>query len=153
MDGVTVEVRSRVFGGRSGDPDLGPVYLRLLEEKLTVAELIRRTVEEQLRDLVARRKLRAEQTRRALDRQYHSGEEIIAQAEHGTVKNPSQRATDPMEKRSAVEVCKALRAFDSRSYYVTVDGRQVERLDDVIELRPDSKVTFIRLMPLVGGAA
>ncbi len=93
-----------------------------------------------------------EQTRRALDRQYHSGEENIAQAEQGMVKNPSRRATDPMEKRSAAEVRKALSAFDSRYYYVTVDGRQVVRLDDVIELRPDSKVTFIRLMPLVGGA-
>ena len=152
MGGLTVEVRSRVVGGRGGDPEIEPVYIRLLEEKLTVAELIRRTVEEQVRDLVARRKLDAEQTRRALDRQYHSGEEIIAKAEQGTVKNPSRRATDPMKKRSAAEVRKALSAFDSRSYYVTVDGRQVERLDDVIELRPDSKVTFIRLMPLVGGA-
>jgi lambda repressor-like predicted transcriptional regulator len=152
MEGLTVEVRSRVVGGRGGDPEIEPVYIRLLEEKLTVAELIRRTVEEQVRDLVARRKLDAEQTRRALDRQYHSGEEIIAKAEHSTVKNPSRRATDPVKKRSAAEVRKALSAFDSRSYYVTVDGRQVERLDDVIELRPDSKVTFIRLMPLVGGA-
>ena len=152
MGGLTVEVRSRVVGGRGGDPEIEPVYIRLLEEKLTVAELIRRTVEEQVRDLVARRKLDAEQTRRALDRQYHSGEEIIAKAEHSTAKNPSRRATDPVEKRSAAEVRKALSAFDSRSYYVTVDGRQVERLDDVIELRPDSKVTFIRLMPLVGGA-
>jgi hypothetical protein len=34
---------------------------------------------------------------------------------------------------------------------VLVDDRQVQSLDDQIDLRHDSTVTFLRLMPLVGG--
>jgi hypothetical protein len=32
-----------------------------------------------------------------------------------------------------------------------VDNRQVEFLDEQVDLRHDSTVTFLRLMPLVGG--
>ncbi len=151
MEGLAVEVRSRVVGGCAGEPELNPVYLRLIEERLTVAELIRRTVEEQVRELAVRRKLDAEQARRALDRQYFTDKEIVARSERGGVNDPSQRTSSLAEIRPQEEVRKALRAFEAGSYFVTVDGRQVERLDEVIELRPDSKVTFIRLMPLVGG--
>jgi hypothetical protein len=32
-----------------------------------------------------------------------------------------------------------------------VDDRQVEELEEVIEIRPDTTVTFLKLVPLVGG--
>ncbi|HEX2516468.1 MAG TPA: hypothetical protein VH257_17305, partial [Chloroflexota bacterium] len=52
---LEVEVRSRVAGSAAGRSPLDPVFLRLLDEELTLAELIRRTVEEQVRELVVRR--------------------------------------------------------------------------------------------------
>ena len=49
MAELTVEVRSRVVGENPEAPDLAPLSLRLLDERLSVVELIRRTFEEQVR--------------------------------------------------------------------------------------------------------
>jgi len=151
MATLTIEVQSRVVGRDSDEPTLVPVVLELLEERITVAELIRRTVEEQVRELVVRRKLDAQQARRALDRQYLTDEEIMAQAEQGAVRYPSRRAAHVPEIDPETEVQKALRAFEAGSYLILIDGRQVERLDEELTFAPGVKVMFLRLMPLAGG--
>ncbi|MCC6791747.1 MAG: hypothetical protein IT336_08685 [Thermomicrobiales bacterium] len=46
---------------------------------------------------------------------------------------------------------KAVNAFMSRALVVVVDGKQVETLDEEITVKLDSSVTFLRLIPLVGG--
>jgi hypothetical protein len=46
---------------------------------------------------------------------------------------------------------KALRAFESNGFLVLVDGRQVGLLDEEIPLRPETSITFLKLVPLVGG--
>lgn len=147
----TIEVRSRVVGSSPQDPALAPVVLELLEERMTVAELIRRTVEEQVRELLARRRIDAQQVRRALDRQYLTPEEIARQAQEGAVRLPSARAVRVPEIDPAAEAQKALRAFEAGAYLVLVDGRQVERLDETVTFAPGTRVTFLRLMPLAGG--
>lgn len=45
----------------------------------------------------------------------------------------------------------ALEAFGKNGFFVLVDGRQVEELEEVIPLREDSEVRFLKLVPLVGG--
>ena len=151
MAELTIEVRSRVVGESADQPDLAPVVLRLLDERLTVAELIRRAVEEQVRELTARRRLDAELARRALNRQYLSPEEIAVQAERGAVRFPAGRPARPEPLDPAAESARALRAFEAGAYTVLVDGRRVDRLDEVVPFSPGTKVTFLRLMPLVGG--
>lgn len=56
------------------------------------------------------------------------------------------RRIDP-EEQSA----KALEAFHRNGFILLVDDRQVEDLDQTIEARPDTTVTFLKLVPLVGG--
>ncbi len=46
---------------------------------------------------------------------------------------------------------KAIEAFEGNGFIVLVDDRQVERLDDEIALHPETSVTFLKLVPLVGG--
>ena len=46
---------------------------------------------------------------------------------------------------------KAIEAFEGNGFLVLVDDRQVERLDDEIALHPETSVTFLKLVPLVGG--
>jgi hypothetical protein len=46
---------------------------------------------------------------------------------------------------------KALEAFRKNGFFVIVDGHQVEDLDEVIPLRENSEVHFLKLVPLVGG--
>src|SRR6266516_1799388 len=44
----------------------------------------------------------------------------------------------------------ALKAFRGNGVIILVDGRQLEDLDEEIELRPATRVAFLRLVPLVG---
>ena len=46
---------------------------------------------------------------------------------------------------------KAIEAFEGNGFIVLVDNYQVQELDDEIALHPDTTVTFLKLVPLVGG--
>ena len=48
-------------------------------------------------------------------------------------------------------VALALRGFGRNAFLVIVDDRQVTDLDAEIRLTPDTDITFVRLVPLVGG--
>ena len=45
----------------------------------------------------------------------------------------------------------AVQAFQQNGFLVLVDDRQVTELDDVIEILPETSVTFLKLVPLIGG--
>jgi hypothetical protein len=52
----------------------------------------------------------------------------------------------------AEEQCeKALEAFCRNGFILLVNDRQVEELDETIEVGPETSVTFLKLVPLVGG--
>ena len=46
---------------------------------------------------------------------------------------------------------KACDAFGRNGFFILVDDRQVETLEEPIEIGRDTQVNFVRLMPLVGG--
>lgn len=46
---------------------------------------------------------------------------------------------------------KAVSAFDRNGFIVLVDDIQAESLDQIIEIEPHTNVTFLKLVPLVGG--
>src|SRR5262249_23531021 len=46
---------------------------------------------------------------------------------------------------------KALEAFQANGVLILVDDRQVESLDEGVELKAGTQVTFLRLVALVGG--
>lgn len=48
-------------------------------------------------------------------------------------------------------IAQALQSFSRRGFVVIIGGKQIEALDDVILLSPQTQVTFIKLMPLKGG--
>lgn len=45
----------------------------------------------------------------------------------------------------------ALAAFESNGFFMLVDDQQVESLDDVVFITPATTVSFVKLLPLVGG--
>lgn len=145
-----VAVRSRIIGSTQPDTTLPNIVFDLLHEQLTVAELISRTVEEQIRDLLITRGIDKESTRQMLDRQYLSSEDIQRQASQGKISVPS-KAVEMPEIDTQVEISRALDAFKRKTYIIVVDGRQVESLEDVLTLSATSKINFMRLTPLVGG--
>lgn len=62
------------------------------------------------------------------------------------LKLPHSRTIDP-----EAQAKKALEAFNSNGFILLVGDRQVESLDETIVLQPDLEVTFLKLVPLVGG--
>jgi len=59
------------------------------------------------------------------------------------------RARRPLSWEAQVE--RACSSFERNGFLLIVDGRQAVDLDERIELRADSQVEFIKLVPLVGG--
>jgi hypothetical protein len=146
-----IQVNSRIIGRLSFT--LEPVILPITQERLTVAELITRTVQEQVKALNDSR-LSPAQIQQTLARQYLTPEEIDAQvSQNGAIRYPT--AKKPPAKQPAVnpqpEIAKALNGFAAKNYQIIVGGQTMERLDQEITLRPTTKVTFLRLTPLVGG--
>jgi hypothetical protein len=46
---------------------------------------------------------------------------------------------------------RAIESFYRNGFLVLIDDRQVEELEDEIEVGPETTVTFLKLVPLVGG--
>lgn len=46
---------------------------------------------------------------------------------------------------------KAIAAFEHNGFIVLVDDYQIEGLDEIIEIEKHTSVTFLKLVPLVGG--
>jgi hypothetical protein len=56
------------------------------------------------------------------------------------------RLVDP-----ATQYKKAIEAFEGNGFIVLVDDHQIDSLDTEISLHPETSVTFLKLVPLVGG--
>ncbi|WP_181445347.1 hypothetical protein [Micromonospora endophytica] len=112
--------------------------LRIFEERLTLRELIRRRIHQEVAEYnaaapVPRRLLvQPTPTERALNG------DPGAERPH--------RRIDPQR-----QVALAEEAFRRNGFVVLVGDRQVEELDDEVDLRRDTEVTFLKLVPLVGG--
>lgn len=147
---VKVEVRSRIVGAQS-DHIPPNIVLELLNETVKVGDLIAGTVEEQIRDLLVTRKMDIDRAQRILERQYLTDEDIREQAAHGFVHTPTQQESHPLDVNIPREVAKAQQAFEKKTYLIVVDGYQPDTLDEELQLTSTSKVTFLRMTPLVGG--
>jgi hypothetical protein len=110
---------------------------------LTLRELIARIVREEVVAFEERRRERA--LLRVL-----SERELEAGVERGRVV-PGDGGGVGQRVDAEAAVGTALQAFEDGVYFVFVDGRQHERLEEQVFLGADSTVTFVRLVPLAGG--
>ena len=110
--------------------------LEILSEKITVRELIRKRVFEEV-----------DAYNRQAPGRFHG---LIQPTE-------SEQALNGLKIRKVKKVDpekqyrKAIDAFGTLSLMVIVNDRQVESLDDEIIITPKTVVTFLKLVPLVGG--
>ena len=61
-------------------------------------------------------------------------------------KFPKPRLVDPETQYE-----KAIEAFQGNGFIILVDDHQVESLETEVPLYPETSVTFLKLVPLVGG--
>ncbi|WP_433321079.1 hypothetical protein [Micromonospora chersina] len=111
-------------------------HLEIREERLPLRDVIRRRVFQEVAEHNARRSgqfrglVQPSETEHALN---------------GT-RRSEHRQVDPHRQYD-----RAVEAFDRNGFIVLVDDRQVEDLDVQVELRTGAEITFLRLVPLVGG--
>lgn len=110
--------------------------VRVTGESITVRELIRSRVYQEVEDYNRRQP--------AVFRMLVEPGE--AERTLNGLRMPRPRLIDPGRQFD-----KAVETFESNGFVVLVDDRQVESLDAQIALRPETSVTFLKLVPLVGG--
>jgi hypothetical protein len=146
---MDIVVHSYCLKGARQEPLLPAVSVTPTSSTLTVAELIRLTVAEQIAALSVRHWLEQRSVREVLDRQYLSERDILQQASTGAIVMP--QATTSAAPDVSAEVERALHGFETRAFRVLHNGVMLHSLDESIELNATSQLAFIRLMPLIGG--
>lgn len=91
----------------------------------------------------------AERERRQRFVRVLSPDDIDRGVEIGKVHPGGRPASDEVDPDGAVRT--ALEAFEDGLYFVFVDDRQVETLDEPVAVNPATHVRFLRLVPLAGG--
>lgn len=120
---------------------INELTLDVLSESITVRELIRSRVYQEVHDYNLRQRQQGgDATFRGL-----------------VTPTDAERALNGVRLRTPREIDwkqqfdKACDAFTRNGFFILVDDRQAESLDEVITLRHDTKVSFVKLVPLVGG--
>jgi hypothetical protein len=129
---TTLTVRDETTSGGT----LHEFALELLTERITVRELIRSRVYQEVQDYNRRQP----EVFRGLV------QPTDAEKALNGYKLRNKRTIDWKKQYD-----KAIEAFEANGIVILVDDRQVESLDEEIVVRPDTRVSFLRLTMLVGG--
>lgn len=107
-----------------------------LTERLTVRELIRARIYQEVQDYNLR------------EPEYFRGliEPTNAERVLNGYKLKARRKIDWEEQFK-----RALEAFERNGFFVLVGERQAETLDEELEVKVNTEVSFVKLVPLVGG--
>lgn len=135
MTALTVTVRDETTAGKM----LAELALQLTSQQLTVRELIRERVHQEVR-------LHNAKTAAGRERFFGLVQPEDAERELNGYRLRTGRRID-RERQTET----ALRAFERGQVLVLIDNRQVEELDDEVRLASGSSVSFLKLVPLVGG--
>jgi hypothetical protein len=111
-------------------------------ERLTLRALITRLVREEVRAFGGR------QEQRRLTRVL-TKTEIDERVARGKVDMGGHDDAGIIDPEAAVAA--ALQAFEDGLYHVFIDDEQQQKLEGEVYLKPQSRVTFLRLVALVGG--
>ncbi|MFL5340154.1 MAG: hypothetical protein ACJ8F7_08375 [Gemmataceae bacterium] len=129
---ATLTIRDETLGG-----DALPAWsLDVLTERLTVRELIRSRVYQEVQDFNLKQ-----------GREFRG----LVQPEGAEKSLNGWKLKKPRKLDWHKQFDRAVEAFTANQVLILVNDRQAESLDEEIVVAPDTTVTFLRLMPLVGG--
>ncbi|KZX10454.1 hypothetical protein [Methanobrevibacter filiformis] len=80
---------------------------------------------------------------------YLSTNEITAQSETGKIAISKIQNQNEVKENEAIET--AILAFKDGIYFVFIDDKKIENIDDEIVIEEDSEIMFLRLTMLAGG--
>ena len=114
--------------------------LEFLTETITVRELIRSRVYQEVQDFNVSQRLAGPY--RGL---------VSPEGPEEILNGPRSKAGLPRSIDWKKSFERALQAFEASEVLILVDHRQAESLDELITIRPETRVTFLKLTLLVGG--
>jgi hypothetical protein len=120
-----------------GGDRLHSFTLESLDEKLTVREIIRARIWQEVQDYNSQQR---SGTFRGLI------EPTTAEARMNGAK---EAAFKPIDWEKQFET--AQRGFESNGFFILVGERQAESLDEVFVTGAETEISFVKLVPLVGG--
>ena len=131
---ATLEVYDESTTGDRGEP----IVLEFLTEEITIRELIRERVYQEVQDF------NLQQAQQPVFR----GLVMPTDAEQtlNGYKLKTKRQIDWQEQFD-----KAVTAFEAGSILVLVNDRQADSLEERVTITPGTTVSFLKLVPLVGG--
>ena len=128
---MRLTVTTHIFGLPTGQRTV-PVSVAVPPAGLSVRDLIARKIEQEWTEYAERR-------RPGLSGEAFSSEELLGAA-------PLAFCSDARE-----EVERAQQAFAAREFMVVIDNQRVCDPDAVLVVNPDSRIEFIKILPMVGG--
>jgi hypothetical protein len=134
---VTLTVRDETTSGAVYDER----PLEFPSERITVRELIRERVYQEVQDF---NRKRGEEVFRGLV-QPTDAERLL----NGKPTEYRLKAHRTIDWKPQFE--KAIEAFEGNGYFILVDDKQAESLDQEFVIGHETVVSFVRLTPLVGG--
>jgi aspartate/tyrosine/aromatic aminotransferase len=135
-------IQEEVFGAGTSNP----LPVTIAKERLTLADLIMEKA--RAKAAVANRQLENPQLNQAfISEKEQLLNESLLEAKRQKLLAQAQAQEVDAEKAGY----EALAAFQQNGFFVIVDGQQRESLEEELLLSPESKIHFIRLVPLVGG--
>ncbi len=129
-------IRDEGLGAKEQD---GSYELTVPGERLTIRELIRERVYQEVDDF--NRKVRE-----GNDARFKG---LVRPAHVEAVLNATKSDRREVDWKAQFEL--AITAFEDRGVLVLVGEKQATDLDEAFEVTPGLEVTFLRLVPLVGG--
>ena len=131
---TTLEVYDESVTGDRGEP----ILLEFLTDNITIRELIRERVYQQVRDYNVNMK----------QKPVYRG--LVQPTDAERVLNGYQLKTQrEIDWKKQFEM--AVEGFEAGRILVLVNDRQAETLEEAVTITPDTSVSFLRLTPLVGG--
>ncbi len=127
-----ITIRDQTASGN----DLTSFTLECLTEEMTVREMIRARVYQEVGDY-----------------NLHQPEVYRGLVEPGD----SERTLNGYKLRKARKIDwekqyeKALQGFHANAFFILIDNRQAEDLDERFTVTVDTEISFVKLIPLVGG--
>lgn len=131
MTALTLTVRDETTTGQV----LRELELQLAATQVSAGDLIRARVEQEVRAHNAQQVLRP----------------FSGLVEPSATEASLNRSRKPRRVDADAQVKVALEAFAHGRVLLLVDDRQVDELDEQVTVRPGSTISFLKLVPLVGG--
>lgn len=130
---MQIMIQDQIVGG----PITHQMMIDFLTEQITLRNLIKSRVYQEVKDANAKRSI--------------SGTAIFALSATEAMLNEMKKPREFKPIEFQPEYDKAIDAFLKGRYFVLVDKHQPADLDEMIVLRPDTKLNFIKLVLLAGG--